>query len=147
MKRIAVTLSILLLLVVIPFSVSLFQQRVGYRGRAAGDSALLINQAHSLRFFGHGFGNIDRVEIRIDDPTNNNPGPPADIGATDFTIEFWMKAKASENASDRVGCGQNINWIHGNIVIDRDRFNQDRKFGLSIAGGSIVFGIIDKKCG
>jgi hypothetical protein len=40
-----------------------------------------------------------------------------------------------------VSCGSNINWIFGNIVVDRDRFNQDRKFGLSIASGRIVFGV------
>jgi len=40
-----------------------------------------------------------------------------------------------------VTCGFNIDWIFGNIVIDRDRFNQDRKYGVSIAGGEVVFGV------
>ena len=38
-------------------------------------------------------------------------------------------------------CGANTAWINGNIVVDRDRFNQDRKFGVSIAGGVVVFGV------
>ncbi len=95
----------------------------------------------SLRFFGNGVLDIDRVKIRIDDPANSLPGPPADIGATDFTIEFWMRASAAENTAGPVTCGPNIDWIFGNIVIDRDRYNQDRKFGLSIAGGVFVFGV------
>ncbi len=95
----------------------------------------------SLRFHGNGVNDIDRVKIRIDDPATADPGPPADIGATDFTLEFWMKASASENTAGAVTCGGNINWIFGNIVFDRDRFNQDRKFGLSIAGGKLVFGV------
>ena len=40
-----------------------------------------------------------------------------------------------------MACGANLAWINGNIVIDRDRYNQDRKFGVSIAGGKVVFGV------
>ena len=95
----------------------------------------------SLRFFGNGVADIDRVKIRIDDPANSDPGPPADVGATDFTLEFWMRASAAENAAAAVSCGANINWIYGNIVMDRDRYAQDRKFGLSLAGGVPVWGV------
>jgi hypothetical protein len=98
---------------------------------------------YALRVYGHGdtAPDQDRVKIMIDDPTNANPGPPADVGATDFTLEFWMKGSAAENTAGAVSCGSNVNWIYGNIVFDRDRFNQDRKFGLSIAGGTFVFGV------
>ncbi len=95
----------------------------------------------SLRFFGNAEDGVDRVKIRIDDPGNANPGPPADIGATDFTLEFWMKASVRENTAPALECGGNVNWLLGNIVIDRNRFNQDRKFGVSIAGGRVVFGV------
>lgn len=95
----------------------------------------------SLRFHGNGVNDIDRVKIQIDDPTSSDPGPPADVGAADFTLEFWMRAVTVENTSDPVSCGNNINWIFGNIVFDRDRYNQDRKFGLSIAGGRLVWGV------
>ncbi|MFN4032794.1 MAG: LamG-like jellyroll fold domain-containing protein [Fimbriimonadales bacterium] len=98
-------------------------------------------QGYSLRFYGNGTDDIDRVKIRIDDPNNNLPGPPADVGATDFTIEFWMKANADDNPSGAVTCGANEDWIYGNIIIDRDRFSQGRKFGISVAGGRIVFGV------
>ncbi len=98
----------------------------------------------SLRFFGHGVTapDLDRVKIRIDDPAlPTDPGPPVDVGATDFTIEFWMNAKAADNSAGAVTCGFNIDWIYGNILIDRDRFNQDRKYGVSIAGGEVVVGV------
>jgi hypothetical protein len=95
----------------------------------------------SLRFHGNGVDDIDRVKIAIDDPQTAAPGPPADVGATDVTIEFWMRAAASENTAAAVSCGPNIDWIYGNILLDRDRYNQDRKFGLSIAGGRVVFGV------
>jgi hypothetical protein len=52
-----------------------------------------------------------------------------------------MKASASENTAGGQTCGANINWIYGNIVFDRDCYNQDRKYGLSIAGGKFVFGV------
>jgi hypothetical protein len=90
---------------------------------------------YSLRFYGHGVNQIDRVKISI------NPPVPADVGAEDFTLEFWMKANALQNTAGAVSCGANIGWINGNIVFDRDRYGQDRKFGLSIAGGKFVFGV------
>jgi len=97
--------------------------------------------ASSLRFFGNGVDDVDRLKIAVDDPDTVAPGPPADVGATDFTIELWIKATAADNAAGAVGCGANLSWINGNILVDRDRYNQDRKFGLSIAGGSLVFGV------
>ncbi len=97
--------------------------------------------AASLRFYGNGSGDIDRVKIAIDDPSNSNPGPPADVGATDFTIEFWMKAAAADNATPSVSCGANQNWKNGNVILDRDRLGQDRSFGVSVAAGKIVFGV------
>jgi len=96
---------------------------------------------YALRFHGNGANDIDRVKIQIDDPATTAPGPPADVGATDFTLEFWLKATVAENSASAVQCGANNNWIYGNIVVDRDRFNQGRSFGLSIAGGVVVFGV------
>ncbi len=97
---------------------------------------------YSLRFMGNGTGDTDRVKIRLDDSTlPDDPGPPADIGSEDFTLEFWLKGAAADNDAAAQTCGENINWINGNIVIDRDRYNQDRKFGLSIAGGVPIFGV------
>jgi chitodextrinase len=96
-----------------------------------------------LRFYGHGITapDLDRVKIQIDDPANSNPGPPADIGAQDFTLEFWMRGTQTDNPSSAIACGANNNWINGNTIVDRDRFNQDRDYGISVAGGRIAFGI------
>ena len=96
---------------------------------------------HSLRFFGAGAGDIDRVKIQIDDPVTALPGPPADVGATDFTLEFWLMASAAQNTAPAVACGANQAWTAGNVVVDRDRFGADRKFGVAIAGGKVVFGV------
>jgi hypothetical protein len=105
------------------------------------DNDLGSGTGFALRFFGNGVNDIDRVKIQIDDPANGLPGPPADVGATDFTLEFWMKASAGENNEPAVACGNNNNWIFGNIIFDRDRYNQDRSYGLSLAGGRLVFGV------
>jgi hypothetical protein len=69
---------------------------------------------YSLRFFGNGVNDIDRVKIQID------PHVPADVGATDFTLEFWMKANPGDNSSNAVSCNTNDGWITGNIIFDRD---------------------------
>ena len=95
----------------------------------------------SLRFFGAGAGDVDRVKIRIDDPVKTPPGAPADVGSTDFTLEFWLMASAAQNTAPPVTCGANQAWTSGNVVVDRDRFGADRKFGVSIAGGKVVFGV------
>jgi len=97
-------------------------------------SALSQETGYSLRFYGNGDDDIDRVKISID-----NPPTPADIGATDFTIEFWMKAIASENPADAITCGETYDWIHGNIIIDRDRVTS-KAFGISVAGGVVTYG-------
>src|SRR5438874_8632401 len=52
-----------------------------------------------------------------------------------------MKALAAENVAGSITCGANANWILGNIVFDRNRFNQDREYGLSIGGGRVVGGL------
>lgn len=97
---------------------------------------------YALQFCGTGHSDVDRVKIVIDDPRTTEPGPPVDVGADDFTLEWWMKAEPGANRQGRVGCGaDNINWINGNIIFDRDRYNQGRKFGISIGGGRIVFGV------
>jgi hypothetical protein len=120
-------------------------------GRKAGAASLLglaalafisTAQAGSIRFFGFGDNDLDRVKIRIDDPGNNNPGPPADIGVGDFTIEFWIKGAAADNVNAvpvRCGVGE-YGWINGKVVFDRDRFNLPRSFGLSLDNGSVAFG-------
>jgi hypothetical protein len=101
----------------------------------------------ALRFFGNGSRSPDRdrIKILIDNSSNNLPGSPADIGATDFTIEFWVRGiidrDNQENSSSLQSCGNNDNWIYGNIIFDRDRYNQGRKFGISAAGGKLIFGV------
>ncbi len=102
-----------------------------------------LSAQYSLRFYGGGVNapDADRAKIMIDDVTNNLPGPPADVGAEDFTIEFWLKGDLSNNTAGSISCGSNINWIYGNIVLDRDRYGQDRKYGLSLGAGIVAFGV------
>ncbi len=94
--------------------------------------------ATSLRFFGHGEGGIDRVTIQIDDPAK-----PADVGATDFTLEWWMRAEDGDNASSAVNCDANDGWIFGNILFDRDVYDAGAHgdFGVSLTGGRVAFGV------
>ncbi len=94
--------------------------------------------ATSLRFHGNGTGGIDRVKIRID-----GPATPADIGSGDFTLEWWMRALPGENASNAVACNTNDGWIHGNIVFDRDVFDDGEHgdYGVSLTGGRVAFGV------
>ena len=103
----------------------------------------LLTNAHaagfSLRFHGNGVGapDQDRVKIPID-----NPARPADIGATDFTLEFWMKALPGENSAGTCSPG-NDNWITGNIIIDRDinGAGDFGDYGVSLFSTGLAFGV------
>lgn len=97
-------------------------------------------RATSLRFLGNADNRDGRVEIRIDAPPT-----PADIGATDFTIDFWMKASPgnNQNVADGVCDRAGYDWINGNIILDRDRRSASptQDFGVSLVSGRIAFGV------
>lgn len=92
--------------------------------------------AYALQFFGNGAGDIDRVKIAL-----GNPSRPVDVGG-DFTIEFWMKARAADNTSGPCAAGGS-NWINGNTIIDRDVYGGGDfgDYGISLYGGRIAFGV------
>ncbi len=85
----------------------------------------------SIRFNGTGTNYNDRVEIPVQ-------GNKVNIGATDFTIEFWMKVPTGVTNTP-VGGGDG--WVWGNIILDRDIYgNHPNDFGLSLFNGNLRFG-------
>lgn len=104
-----------------------------------------VAPAQSIRFVGNDDVNVDRIAIPLGNPQSGGAGPPADIGATDFTIEFWLRGAAGNDtpapSSSRCN-GPGFFWTEGNILVDRDRTSSDaRDWGLAISGGLVVFGI------
>ncbi len=96
----------------------------------------------SLRFYGNGSGDVDRLSIPVTDlDTERTSGPPADIGYFDFSLEWWMRADPGANAAPLITCGANDNWMEGNILFDRSRSTGTKEWGVSIAGGKIAFGV------
>jgi len=106
---------------------------VGTPAAPSGNSA--------LRLTGAGRDDVDRVKIPVDDPSGVRTQFGANIGATDTTIELWLRAEPGSNAQPAVECGDNYNWVYGNIVLDRDRYESGKSYGLSIAGGVLVYGV------
>jgi hypothetical protein len=96
--------------------------------------------SHYLRFFGNGWGDIDRVKILIDDPSSGHL--PIDVGATDFTFEWWMQALGTDNQSSTCSPG-NDNWTNGNVIFDRDVQGSGDfgEYGISLSAGTIAFGV------
>ena len=94
---------------------------------------------YALRLYGSGVDarGLDRVSIPIDAPAR-----PADLGATDFTIEFWLKATPGENTG-AASCGANDGWITANTLIDRDIFGGGDygDFGIAVSGDVMAFGV------
>jgi hypothetical protein len=106
---------------------------------ALGAAVVAASCDSSVRFGGTGTGRVDRVEIPVD------PTTPIDVGAGDFTIEWWMRADAADNATGTLGCGGQYGWITGHVVVDRDRWPlsgvDGRDFGVAVsAGGDVGFG-------
>jgi len=95
----------------------------------------------SIRFYGNGGTRGDRVLIRIDDPDTTAPGPPIDVGATDFTIDFWLRAAPGDNPNGAISCGATNDWVTSNIIIDRDRHSQPPSYGIGIAGNRLVWAV------
>jgi hypothetical protein len=91
--------------------------------------------ASSLRFYGNGYGDIDRVKIRID------PHVPADIGAGDFTIDFWLKTASGNNAELWRCDVAEQQWNYGNIVFDKSRYGQANSMGVALLSGRIAWGV------
>src|SRR5262245_28938352 len=81
------------------------------------------------------------ASLHFDGNTSAAAGQAVNVGATDFTIEFWMRARAADNTAEPVVCGSNASWLGGNVLIDRNRRDADRSFGVAIAGGKLVFGV------
>jgi cysteine-rich repeat protein len=111
--------------------VSLALLAVGLLPVAAG-----AQSTRSLRFFGNGTGDIDRVKISIDAPP-----VPADVGGS-FTIEFWMKASSADNGAGNCTAG-GVGWINGNSIFDRDIFGDGDfgDYGISLFEDGIAFGV------
>jgi hypothetical protein len=100
------------------------------------------SNGYSLRF--NGFATDyreNRVMLPVDDPNTVISGPPVDVGADSFTIEWWIKADSLGNSAPGITCGVNNLWVKGNILLDRSIAGLARSFGASIAGGVIVFGV------
>ncbi len=111
----------------------------GVAGGAGGGTA--TSGGFSLRFYGADQMN-SRVKVRLDDPATVTAGPALDVGATDFTIDFWLKARGADNPNGAVACGNGqYSFISSNIIIDRDRHSQPRAWGIGLANGRVVFSV------
>lgn len=97
----------------------------------------------SIRFFGTGTSDVDRVKIPLVGGTGQSL--PVNVGSGDFTIEFWIKGRLLDNPTTPCTPGQlpNDAWINGAIVIDRDVFGDGDfgDFGISLFGGRVAFGV------
>ncbi len=98
----------------------------------------------SVHFGGEGLGapGRDRVLVPVD-------GTTANLGATDFTVEFWMAAAGADNTGTSVSCNvPSTTWIHGRVVLDRDRWPagagpEGRDWGVSVTSdGRVAFGVM-----
>jgi hypothetical protein len=94
-----------------------------------------VPAGRSLRLFGTGTDDIDRVKIPL------GAGTRANVGAGDVTIELWVKGRLADNPA--TGCSSSdAAWITGHVVVDRDVYGPGDRgdFGLSLLGGRVAWG-------
>jgi len=110
-------------------------------GAAQSAHVTQVQSGYSLRFYGSDTSDRDRVKIPLGSIDNNgrltNSYP---INLTNaFTIEFWMKAIATNNNAPACPGG----WYTGNIIIDRDVFGAGDygDYGVAICDQRIVVGV------
>jgi hypothetical protein len=100
----------------------------------------LSSPNRSLQFAGFGAG-VDRVAIKID------PDVPANVGAGDFTIDFWMKVAPNQTLVSCAHSGLN-SFTPGRVLFDRDfTFNTNQghgDFGIALFTEGIGFGSTDQ---
>jgi hypothetical protein len=104
-------------------------------------------EGYSLRFHGFGGDDVDRVKIPAAGvhELSPEPGPPVDVGASDFTLEFWVRGRLEENTAPGTACGFGPDWIYGNVLFDRSQWEPGgRSFGLSLGAGRLSFGVTNE---
>ncbi|MFN0250994.1 MAG: LamG-like jellyroll fold domain-containing protein [Kofleriaceae bacterium] len=109
--------------------------------QASVDAAPCTSACGSIQFFGRGHTFGDRVRWRLDDPATTTPGPTLDVGAGDFTLEWWMRGTAAANPNS-IMCGNGIGWTSSNIILDRDRHSQSPAFGAGVHSASLVWAVV-----
>ncbi|MEP7358978.1 MAG: SpoIID/LytB domain-containing protein, partial [Anaerolineales bacterium] len=108
-----------------------------YQGSSLGVIEAPVDN-FALRFHGNAQGDADRLTIPVDDPASSAGGPPADVGATDFTLEFWMRANLGDNQTGPVLCGPGDGGQAPRQLFDRGRLSGDRQYNVGVAGGALV---------
>jgi len=99
---------------------------VGGRRYSAG-----APQVGSLVFTGIVDEETDRLDLPI---------APINVGAGDFTIEFWIRA-LNTNTAPSLSTGASYLFPNSNIVMDRDNLSVTRDFGAGLAAGRMVFSV------
>lgn len=91
--------------------------------RAFGVPAPGLEAGRGLRFYGHVAADESKVRIPLDNPSD----PPVDVGAGDFTYEFWLRAAYADNTSSSIADAR-----YSNIILDRDIWAHERGWVLGV---------------
>lgn len=123
----------------VPQAAAVVQSNIAwYMGWTVGGPAgapLIPSSNFALRFHANVLNDLGRVKIALEHRSVN-------VGAGNFTIEFWVRGRLQDNNEPGVPCGAMTDaWIEGNILLDRDRFTRPRDYGLGFLSGRVAFGV------
>lgn len=113
-------------------------------GAYTGARLNVFSANFALRF--QGASSADRQRVRL---PLASPARASNVGAGDFTLEWWLKALPGDNMTWTVTqtitatCGVNDGWLNGSILFDRDVWGAADygEYGVSLADGRVALGV------
>lgn len=99
--------------------------------RISAARLMTYDPGYSLRFYGVNSGDTGRAYIELDNPSD----PPIDIGAGDFTVEFYMNCLYADNTTSNTSDAR-----YANIIVDHDVYDQPEGWviGVTRNGSNLV---------
>jgi len=114
-----------------PVASSSASATVAVTGSVVISAVSATDAGYALRFYGYTSNAENRVRIELDNPSD----PPIDVGAGDFTYEWWMRCAYADNTTSSIPDAR-----YSNIVLDRDIWGHPRGWvvGVTRRSGPIL---------
>jgi hypothetical protein len=67
------------------------------------------------------------------------------IGAGDFTLEWWMKLKAGSSPVIATTCSGKTDWRRGMVIFDRSQVDGASRYGVAVIAGKLVVSVANRQ--
>ncbi len=67
------------------------------------------------------------------------------VGASDFTLEWWLKLKPGNSEAITTNCTERTDWQRSIVIFDRSQADQASQYGIAVNAGKLVFSLINRQ--